>query len=410
MSGARQARPSIFVQIASYRDPELAHTIADCVANAASPERLSFGICWQRDPSESLPCAGSRGVRVVEVPYQESRGVCWARRAIQALYDGEDYTLQLDSHHRFVPGWDEQCLALMDGLRSRGVARPLLTTYAPSYDPQTDPDGRAQAAWKITFDKFAPSGGLVQRPAVMRSAEQGAGPLPARFLSAHFAFADGRFCLDVPYDEQLYFHGEEIDVAVRAFTKGYDLFHPDRIIVWHEYSRNYRRKHWDDHPDWWMADARSQERVRQRLAVEEAEPSARSVRDYERYAGISFRQRAVEQYTLEDRPPPNPSPFETDAEWTPSLCVPRQYTVSLNPDEMPACEDCDFWFVGAHDPAGLEIHRQDVAEEEIRRIDRSRPWSKRMEFLAGCEPDSWTVWAHSRSAGWLRKITKRVER
>jgi mannose-6-phosphate isomerase-like protein (cupin superfamily) len=33
-----------------------------------------------------------------------SKGLCWARSEIQKLYEGEDYTLELDSHHRFAAG------------------------------------------------------------------------------------------------------------------------------------------------------------------------------------------------------------------------------------------------------------------------------------------------------------------
>ena len=39
---------TIFVNIASYRDPELLPTLKDCIAQAKYPERLRFGICWQR--------------------------------------------------------------------------------------------------------------------------------------------------------------------------------------------------------------------------------------------------------------------------------------------------------------------------------------------------------------------------
>jgi hypothetical protein len=35
----------IFVQIASYRDPELVPTIKDCISKAKNPENLVFGIC-----------------------------------------------------------------------------------------------------------------------------------------------------------------------------------------------------------------------------------------------------------------------------------------------------------------------------------------------------------------------------
>ena len=52
---------------------------------------------------------------------------------------------------------------------------------------------------------------------------------------------------EVPYDPELYFHGEEITLAIRAFTHGYTLFHPPEHVLWHEYTRYYRQKHWDDH-------------------------------------------------------------------------------------------------------------------------------------------------------------------
>ncbi|MEZ5416717.1 MAG: GlcNAc-transferase family protein [Vicinamibacterales bacterium] len=72
----------------------------------------------------------------------------------------------------------------------------------------------------------------------------GTGALPVGTLPV----APGSFVTDVPYDPDLYFTGEEITLAVRAYTHGYDFFHPRQVIVWHEYTRNYREhKHWTDH-------------------------------------------------------------------------------------------------------------------------------------------------------------------
>jgi hypothetical protein len=42
----------IFVQIASYRDPELLPTIKECISKAKYPERLTFGICWQHSEDD----------------------------------------------------------------------------------------------------------------------------------------------------------------------------------------------------------------------------------------------------------------------------------------------------------------------------------------------------------------------
>ena len=44
----------IFVQIASYRDPQLVPTIQDMLNKAKYPENLIFGICWQYDESEPV--------------------------------------------------------------------------------------------------------------------------------------------------------------------------------------------------------------------------------------------------------------------------------------------------------------------------------------------------------------------
>ena len=37
----------IFIQIASYRDPQLLPTIKDCINKAKYPENLVFSIAWQ---------------------------------------------------------------------------------------------------------------------------------------------------------------------------------------------------------------------------------------------------------------------------------------------------------------------------------------------------------------------------
>ena len=68
---------TIFVQIASYRDPQLLPTLRDCIAKATRPDLLHFGLCWQHDESESLAeLAHDRRLRVVDIDYRDSRGAC----------------------------------------------------------------------------------------------------------------------------------------------------------------------------------------------------------------------------------------------------------------------------------------------------------------------------------------------
>ena len=42
--------PTIFVQIAAYRDPELLNTLRDCFSKAKHPESIIIGIAWQHSP------------------------------------------------------------------------------------------------------------------------------------------------------------------------------------------------------------------------------------------------------------------------------------------------------------------------------------------------------------------------
>ena len=129
---------TIFIQIAAYRDPELIPTIKDCIARAAKPERLHFCIGWQHSPEENIDeLAGIPNIVIVDVPHTETKGACWIRRKIQEQYKGETYTLQLDSHHRFVQDWDKAVVKMYKGLVKDGYKKPLLTTYLCSYDLKT---------------------------------------------------------------------------------------------------------------------------------------------------------------------------------------------------------------------------------------------------------------------------------
>ena len=156
----------IFISIASYRDPELLPTIRDCIANAKKPENLRFSIAWQRDEKETLAeFANDKRFKIIDIPYQESKGTCWARSRIQENYDGEKYHLQLDSHHRFIKHWDAECIQMIKDLQAKGHKKPLLTGYISSFNPSNDPAERINTPWKMNFDRFIPEGAVFFLPA-----------------------------------------------------------------------------------------------------------------------------------------------------------------------------------------------------------------------------------------------------
>jgi len=113
----------IFVQIASYRDPQLLPTLRDMISKAKHPENLRICICWQHSDQDSWDnldeFKNDERFKILDINYKDSKGVCWARSMMQDYYSGEEYMLQLDSHHRFVKDWDEILIGMIDLLKEK---------------------------------------------------------------------------------------------------------------------------------------------------------------------------------------------------------------------------------------------------------------------------------------------------
>ena len=408
----------IFIQIASYRDPELLNTLQDCIDKSKYPENLVFGICWQHSKEDEWDTLDDYKddprFRIVDVDYTESKGACWARNTLQQQYGGEQYTLQLDSHHRFIQDWDEELITMLKSLQDKGHQKPLLTSYISSYDPQNDPEGRTQVPWLMNFDRFIPEGAVFFLPATIPNWETMTEPIPARFYSAHFAFSLGSFVEEVPHDPNYYFHGEEISIAVRAYTHGYDLFHPHKIIAWHEYTRRGRTKQWDDDKTWGNKNSESHLRNRKLFEMDGLTKdidfgiydfgTERTLEDYERYAGVSFKKRAVQKYTLDNNFAPNPPLY--GEEFEESFLKIFKHCIDVHRSNFDKDKDYNFWAVIFEDEDGNSINRKDMSESEIRGyLTTPDDWVKIWrEFSVESKPYKWIVWPHSKSEGWLNKI------
>lgn len=407
----------IFIQIASYRDPELVPTINDCLKHAKYPENLVFSIAWQHseeDVWDNLDeFRDDKRFKIIDINYKYSKGACWARNLIQQQYNDEQYTLQLDSHHRFVENWDVELIDMLTKLQEKGYKKPLLTGYVSSYNPQNDPVGRVNIPWKMNFDRFIPEGAVFFLPASIDNFRELTEPIPARFYSAHFAFTIGDFVKEVPHDPNYYFHGEEISIGVRAYTWGYDLFHPHKVIIWHEYTRNGRRKHWDDNTFWGYDNEKSHRRNRKLFEMDGEVKDidfgiydfgkVRTLRDYERYAGISFNKRSVQKYTLDNNLPPNP--IMPDEQYESSFTREFKHCIDIHKDSVPL-DDYDFWVIAFENDRGETIYRNDAHENEVKSLKNSNEQFYKIwrTFLTNEQPKKWVVWPHSKSNQWCDKL------
>jgi hypothetical protein len=456
---------TIFVQIAAYRDPELIPTLNDIISKASESHRLHIVVNWQHGDEQTIEDflkheftidgviqnnLDAQGfdtivlnksyatIILIDVPFEKSKGACWARNLIQQLYHDETYTLQLDSHHRFVENWDEVAIEMLESLRSKSK-KPVLTGYVSSYDPENEPNGRINIPWKMDFDRFIPEGAVFFMPASIDDWKELSEPILARFYSGHFAFADGSFAVEVQHDPEYFFHGEEISIAARAFTHGYDLYHPHRLICWHEYTRKGRTKVWDDHTQslkekgktdlhWVERNDKCHKRNRILFGMDGEDPKqidfgkygfgdVRTLQDYERYAGLSFKKRAVHKDALEKKLPVLPIVNKPEEEWNDELCGSRDIHICVHVNELKSTDengkkvfldDYNCWMVAVYDVDGKEIHRKDILPNEIKRYTSGKvEWvDYRSIFLANEYPASYVIQPHSVSKGWLHRVTR----
>jgi len=409
----------IFISIASYRDPELLPTIENLLMNAANPQDLIICIAWQHateDIWDTLDLyKNDPRFKIINIPYQQAKGVCHARHEIQKLLADEDYYLQLDSHHRFTQYWDTTLLDYLNFLRAKGHKKPILTAYLPGYFPKTDPDKRNIEVWGLNIDRFMPAGVPFLRPYTVAFWDGLKEPFPTRFISGHFIFTISQFVKEVPYDPNLYFHGEESSLAGRAYTNGYDLFAPHRPIIWHEYTREGKTKHWDDSTDWADRDKASYARFRKIFDMDEVPCSpcqrkalgvyglgtVRSLIDFEKYTGLRFKTRQIHQETLNNQLPPVKGDYESGLANTIKVCI------DVYKGSLPET-DYDNFAVALLDKDDKDLFRKDVTEQEIKNLFAVDSGDKFIhiwrEFESAIQPVKWRVWPHSASKGWLDKI------
>ena len=422
----------IFVQIASYRDPELIPTIEDCLHKAKFPENLTFGICWQRDETEDLSqYENDPRFRILEYHWKESKGLCWARSLIQKEWKGEDYTLQLDSHHRFAQDWDEKLINMME---LTGSKKPLLTSYAGIYEPRREDNiDYNSPPFLMVPEKFTDQGTIMFRPWYMDNYKKLEKPIPARFVSGHFYFTLGMHCHEYKYDPNLYFAGDEISLSIRSYTLGYDLFHPHETVVWHEYTREGRTKHWSDHDNklkksgdinltWSERNLISVKRLRALLREEENGSDlgeyclgeVRSHHDYELYTGIDFRNKVLHKRARQGDTPK----LVAEEEWLRDTlaCISltnnfKEYTIRAewNPEDLPE-DDYQFWYFGIEDDRQNILFRKDFTPEDDPLIFKRKLNSFTALLSSDKKPVKWVLWGYSKKIkdGWGEKIEKYI--
>jgi hypothetical protein len=256
---------TIFVSIPSYRDNQCAETIFDLFEKAYCPFRITIGVCQQNAPVDEdvivaykkLAKNGvndfSDRIRMIRIEPDEAKGPMYARHLIEKnLFRGEKYFMNIDSHMLFTPDWDKHIIEEWR-ICAQWSAKPVLTMYPEDFKPHhrifpmLNYD-KTPGSY-LRFKKFNDKTGIIEieGPSFLRKPTV---PVLSLFWAACFSFGPGSMVQEVPFDPycDYVFFGEEISMAARLWTSGYDLYNPTTMYCYHMWERN-RPTYWQQFDD-----------------------------------------------------------------------------------------------------------------------------------------------------------------
>lgn len=263
---------TIFVAIASYRDFQCRETVESLYGRAAFPGRIRVGVVDQvvagadppcdaplrpcgEDPNQAL-CRYRELVDVVTLDARESVGPVPARHVGHRMYRGEYYAAQIDAHLAFAAHWD---MSLIAELEATGNEMAVISTYLSDVRGAMDAEGlvvkhtrpvMCNSYWKEALGLYHihHSSQIESFPAVTNT------PQLHPWWSAGFSFARGHFLVNVPYDlfQPMVFSGEEMSIAIRGWTVGYDFYTMEHSVCFHYYQEiEENRQKRKDVPTFW---------------------------------------------------------------------------------------------------------------------------------------------------------------
>ncbi|MBA4692890.1 MAG: hypothetical protein H2072_04000 [SAR86 cluster bacterium] len=308
---------SIFISIASYQDPLLVSTIFSAYENAENKNDLIFSICDQSDNTIDINgVTFSDQIHYDHVDPLFSKGPCWARHRAQSFFNEEDFFLQVDSHTQFAPEWDSIFIKQLEKISANQeideyFKKPIITSYPRSFKVLDFEKGLFELN---TGDKHTQVITYRKDSLFLKGSFSRQIGIPTKhtdithaiLLAAGCIFTKGAFIKEIPYDPNYYFYGEELSLAMRAFTNGYSFFHIPDVPLFHLYTDTSdipRKLHWDPEDDqkravkWTELDKKSLNRLDDLFADKVEEPLSlgkeRSLEDYALISGMDLKNNLV---------------------------------------------------------------------------------------------------------------------
>ena len=291
-------KKSIFVQISSYHDGEVEKTVRNALLKSSGQNHIVFGIhsIFYEDNSWLNTLKQLPDIRLIESKAPENIGVGKGRSIAHQLYAGEDYYFQIDAHSRFDQNWDTFLINEINTHKANGFEKPIITQYPKPFWYDGDEEKTREQKEEVTQFYWKDKQRFKQyRIPMQGTIENPKGNIHSISVSAGSLFTEGEF---LKPNKLMFFDGEELMMAARAYTHGYDLFVPSNMFMYHLYygSEGYYRRRlvgsdWPDQAK--ELEEKSNKEIKlvltgEGLVGEERLGTKRRLQDYGKFCGLDF--------------------------------------------------------------------------------------------------------------------------
>ena len=237
----------IFVNIASYRDPECCNTINNLIKNCSNIKNLRIVVCEQNEIDDISAITNNENfsdiIEIIKLKASDAKGPTYARFLIQQCYNNEEFYLQIDSHTLFENNWD---LKLIDSL-NKLENKSCITQYLPEYNLKSNTIKSYSIRNGLYVNEISPIDGFTRITSdFVKNNNDNNLFFDAKGWSGCFSFSRGDICIDAPIDPltpELFF-GEEMDIFLRLYTRGWNFYSPNFPIAYTIFDRSYRNTFW----------------------------------------------------------------------------------------------------------------------------------------------------------------------
>jgi hypothetical protein len=316
----------IFVAITSLDDQETVPTVIDALRKAHDPQRVVVGIAvassnkkifgklkkLQREFPGSIRLSYDRVTKKNQI---DLFGVGRGRLRARALYQDEDYFLQIDSHSMFDKNWDKDLILLhKEAKESLKLNKVIITAYAGKYS--VDKDGTREILDDDTIPGESKRGGFLYNtfyddhprydivPSwVVNNSELARSKtdkfIPSLKFNANFSFGDKEFAYNLSISENEIFFEEELIQTIKLMGLGFAMVHPnvESAVIRHLYAdygtneeiiKSYGRKNLATEFDRVSLGYQKSLAMKNYLSFISDKANKEKIDSYQRYAGVNL--------------------------------------------------------------------------------------------------------------------------